>query len=71
MLAPTMPSVLVREEKHYSHQPLQFLFVCLFLILYVTCNFTLHHCQTKLFQPLFTEDVLGWICEPSDGRGEK
>lgn len=66
----TMPFVLVREEMCYSHKPLWFLFVCLFLISYIMYNFTLHYWQAELFQPLFTKDALGLICEPSDGTGE-
>lgn len=59
----TMPFVLVREEMRYSYELLQCLFVCLLL---TSNNFMLHHCKTKLFQPLLTSDLLGWISDSSD-----
>lgn len=55
--------VWVRGEMCYSPKPLQVLFVCLFLASYITHNFVLHGCNTKLFQHLFTKDEIGWIWE--------
>lgn len=47
------------------------IFVCLFVFdSYIRHNFMLHDCKTKVFQPLFTKDVLGWIWETSDGTRE-